>query len=68
MAKLILGDHAGTQELLDAMKKGSGATKKLQMNIPENLHKEFKMACLAEDKEMTEVCLELVRNWLASRK
>ncbi|MEY8773048.1 plasmid partition protein ParG [Erwinia sp. ACCC 02193] len=68
MAKMELGNHAGTQTLLDALKKGSGATKKLQMNIPEDLHKEFKMACLMEGKEMTEVCLELVRTWLAQRK
>ncbi|WP_080480324.1 plasmid partition protein ParG [Serratia marcescens] len=38
--------------------------KKLQMNINEDQHKRFKLACLRQDKEMTEITIVLISNWL----
>ncbi|EDG3400856.1 hypothetical protein B6T80_23165 [Salmonella enterica subsp. enterica serovar Newport] len=44
-----------------------GATesvKRLQMMIPADMHKRFKMACIAQDKEMTVMIQEILTNWL----
>ena len=61
MSKMKLGNHKATNTALDALKKPAGATRKLQMNIPEELHLAFKLAC------MTQVNIELIQNWLKSR-
>ncbi len=38
--------------------------KRLNMNIPEDLHKRLKRYCVEVDKQMTEVVLELVEDFL----
>ncbi|HFL8732456.1 TPA: plasmid partition protein ParG, partial [Escherichia coli] len=43
-----LGNHKATNTALDALKKPAGATRKLQMNIPEELHLAFKLACVED--------------------
>ncbi|ECL5469482.1 hypothetical protein FTH31_23615 [Salmonella enterica] len=70
MSKILMksGRHNKLPDAIEAVKKPSLPTKKLQMNIPENIHKEFKLACLREDKEMTEVVLSLINHWLESEK
>lgn len=67
MGKFSLGSHNGTDEIVKEINKGSGRTKKLQMNIPEELHTRFKLACVAEQTEMTEVCVQLLNDWLKAR-
>lgn len=42
--------------------------KRLQLNIPVELHHEFKLACVAGRIEMTDVVVELVKQWLEGRK
>lgn len=70
MPKILMksGRHNKLPDAIEAVKKPALPTKKLQMNIPENIHKEFKLACLREDKEMTEVVLSLITHWLESEK
>ena len=62
--KMKLGNSKATPLALDAVKKPGMPTKKLQMNIAEDLHKSFKLACLEEDRDMTEVTIELIEKWL----
>lgn len=38
--------------------------KRLQMNIPDELHKKFKRYCFEEEKQMTEVVLKLIEDFL----
>lgn len=70
MSKILMksGRHNKLPDAIEAVKKPALPTKKLQMNIPENIHKEFKLACLREDKKMTEVVLSLINHWLESEK
>ncbi|HGJ5899507.1 plasmid partition protein ParG [Arsenophonus apicola] len=62
--KMKLGNHKSINIALDAVNNPSLPTKKLQINIPERLHKEFKIACLNHDKEMTEITIMLIEKWL----
>ncbi|PAV01460.1 hypothetical protein CBG25_16555 [Arsenophonus sp. ENCA] len=62
--KMKLGNHKSVNDALEAVNKPSVPTKKLQINIPEKLHKEFKIACLNHDKEMTEITMMLIKKWL----
>ncbi|MFA4105782.1 plasmid partition protein ParG [Serratia nevei] len=62
--KMKLGQHKQLNPALQAIQAPKGLTKKLQMNIDEDLHKRFKLACLKQDKEMTEITVELIVNWL----
>lgn len=59
-----LGNNAHLNKALSAIKKPSLPTKKLQMNMPEELHKQFKLACLSNEVDMTSVVTELIENWL----
>jgi hypothetical protein len=38
--------------------------KKLQMNIPDDLHKRLKRYCVETDKQMTEIVLKLIEDFL----
>ena len=38
--------------------------KRLSMNIPENLHKRLKRYCVETDKDMTDVVLKLIEEFL----
>lgn len=62
--KMKLGKHKQLDTALHAIQTPKGLTKKLQMNIDEDLHKRFKLACMKQDKEMTEITIELISNWL----
>lgn len=62
------GENKATNRALAAMKKPALPTKKLQMNIPEDLHRAFKMACLKRDMDMTEVNVSLLESWVAANK
>lgn len=59
-----LGNNAHLNKALSAIKQPSLPTKKLQMNMPEELHKQFKLACLSNEVDMTSVVIELIENWL----
>lgn len=59
-----LGNNAHLNRALSEIKQPSLPTKKLQMNMPEELHKRFKLACLSNEVDMTSVVIELVENWL----
>lgn len=66
--KMKLGQNRATPGAVDAVMKPAVITKRLQMNIPEDLHKEFKKACVDDDVEMTDVVTQLVTNWLKERQ
>ena len=59
-----LGKHNSIAKALVAVDKPKMITKKLQMNIDESLHRRFKIACLKQDKEMTEITTQLIEEWL----
>ncbi|MGD0309094.1 MAG: plasmid partition protein ParG [Acidobacteriota bacterium] len=42
--------------------------KRLSMNIPENLHKKLKRYCVDVDKDMTDVVLKLVEEFLTKEE
>lgn len=42
-------------------------TRRLNGEIPEQLHKDVKIAAVKEDKSMTKVMIEALREWLAAR-
>lgn len=65
-SKMELGKNRATNSALQAMAKPSLPTKKLQMNVPEDLHRAFKMACLKHDRDMTDVTVSLIEKWLAA--
>jgi hypothetical protein len=61
--KMKLGNkHHSINKVLSDMEKPK--LKKLQMNVDETLHRDFKMECLKQDREMTEVVVELIKDWL----
>ncbi|KAB7683134.1 chromosome partitioning protein ParB [Plesiomonas shigelloides] len=62
--KMKLGNHKQLNAALSAVAKAKSPTKKLQMNISEDLHKRFKLACLKNEREMTDVTIELINGWL----
>lgn len=62
--KMKLGQNRATFNAIEAVKNPYMPSRKLQMNIPEDLHKAFKLACLKQDRDMTEVNIELIENWL----
>lgn len=62
--KMKLGNHKQLNAALSAVAKAKPSTKKLQMNISEDLHKRFKLACLKNEREMTDVTIELINGWL----
>lgn len=66
--KMKLGQNRATTLAVGAVLKPNVITKRLQMNIPETLHKEFKKACLDEDVEMTDVVIEMLNDWLKAKK
>ena len=66
--KMKLGDHKQLDVALNAVSKAKLPTTKLQMNIDEDLHKRFKLACFQHDREMTEVTIELISTWLNSNE
>lgn len=65
--KMKLGKNRDTSEAVKSLQQATGLTKKLQMNVPEDLHKAFKLACLQEDRDMTDVTISLISQWLDSR-
>ncbi|MGR5187773.1 plasmid partition protein ParG [Photobacterium damselae] len=64
--KMKLGKHNGINRVLNELQ--TKKTKKLQMNIDEDLHKQFKLECLKEEKDMTEVVIDLIHQWLSSKQ
>lgn len=62
--KMKLGQHKQLDPVLQAIHTPKGITKKLQMNINEELHKRFKLTCIKQDREMTEVTTTLIISWL----
>jgi hypothetical protein len=62
--KMKLGQNRATETAVNAIRKPVVLTKKLQMNIPEDLHKDFKLACMKQDSDMTEVVVGLIEEWL----
>lgn len=65
---MTLGKNRATSNALKAMAKPSLPTKKLQMNVPEDLHRAFKMACLKQDRDMTDVTVSLIEKWIAANQ
>lgn len=65
---MTLGKNRATGNALKAMEKPSLPTKKLQMNVPEDLHRAFKMACLKQDRDMTDVTVSLIEKWIAANQ
>ncbi len=49
------GGNSDTKSVIASMKKQKGPVKKLQVNINEDLHRQFKSACVARNVDMTEV-------------
>lgn len=63
-----LGQNKSTATALNALKRPAMPTKKLQMNVPEDLHRAFKMACLKHDRDMTDVTISLIEKWIAANE
>lgn len=42
----------------------TGVTKRVQVDIPEELHKRFKVACNMRDESMSKVLADYVEEWL----
>ena len=66
--KMKLGMSKATVQAVDAISKPALPTKKLQMNIPEDLHKSFKLACLKQDRDMTDVTVALITEWMKNNQ
>jgi len=66
--KMKLGKSNAQSEALASLANPALPIKRLQVNIPEDLHKRFKLACLHQDLEMTDVVKELVKNWLETHE
>lgn len=60
-----LGSHSETKKIVASMKNYKGVTKKLQMNINEDLHRRFKIQCAAQSTDMTTVIEEFITDWLS---
>ncbi|HHR6038813.1 plasmid partition protein ParG [Providencia sp.] len=63
-----LGQHTQINKAVTAIHKPILPTKKLQMNMPEELHKRFKLECLSKEVDMTSVVIELIEGWLEDNK
>ncbi|RRW59589.1 hypothetical protein EGJ48_23105 [Pantoea dispersa] len=66
--KMKLGSSKSTTLAVEAINKPALPTKKLQMNIPEDLHKSFKLTCLKQDRDMTDVTVSLISEWLKNNE
>lgn len=68
--KLLMkgGQNRQLSSAIDAIKKPALPTKKLQMNIPEELHHRFKFSCLKKNIDMTDIVISLVVQWLAENE
>ena len=53
------------ETLREEMSAGS-KTVKFSMNIPRSLHKEFRKKCFLEDKDMKDVLLEAIEQYMKS--
>ena len=42
---------------------GEGPTVRLNLNMPQELHRAFKLACVAQDVTISEVVTRLVQEW-----
>ncbi|OLF56803.1 hypothetical protein BTN33_22720 [Aeromonas veronii] len=58
------GGNSDTKSVIASMKKQKGPVKKLQVNINEDLHRQFKSACVAKNVDMTEVVEAAILAWL----
>ncbi|ETO41299.1 plasmid partition protein ParG [Morganella sp. EGD-HP17] len=69
-SKLLMksGQNRQLSSAIDAIKKPSLPTKKLQMNIPEELHQRFKFSCLKQNVDMTDIVISLVIQWLTENE
>lgn len=63
-----LGQNKSTASALNALKRPAVPTKKLQMNVPEDLHRAFKIACLKNDRDMTDVTVSLIQQWITDHE
>ena len=55
-----------TPEAPRPMKPGKPA--RLNVDLPADLHRQFKTACAAEGVKMAEVVAEMVQSWTAARR
>ncbi|HFW4592834.1 TPA: plasmid partition protein ParG [Salmonella enterica subsp. enterica serovar Aberdeen] len=64
--KPIRGGNRDTGKALAAIEKVKPA--RLQLNIHPDLHKMIKTICFNQEIEMSDVVLDLLRDWLLSEK
>ena len=48
-----------------ALSKGANDTTRLNANISKDLHKEFQIACLKQDDNMTNVLVNFIKKYVA---
>lgn len=66
--KMKFGTNRDTPQAVAKLMSGNaGAKKRFQINVDAEIHKAFKMACIEDETEMSDVIIELVENWLRER-
>ncbi|EBD1090388.1 hypothetical protein FNU33_22350 [Salmonella enterica] len=63
--KPIRGGNLDTGKALAAIEKPKVA--RLQLNIHPDMHKAFKTVCFHEEKEMSDLVLEFVYEWIKAK-
>lgn len=62
---MTLGEHKQVDKVIEKAKKRPVADSvRIQVYANPELHKAFKMACLSEDTNMTDVITDLITDWL----
>ncbi|EKL3440994.1 hypothetical protein PRA02_004697 [Salmonella enterica] len=67
MAKSVmkLGEHKNAEKVIKDAEKINPA--RLQLNIHPAMHKAFKTVCFHEEKEMSDLVLEFVYEWIKAK-
>jgi hypothetical protein len=60
-------DNAPEQVDVQASKSKNPAFQRTTVYLPKDLHKKFKVTAMNEEKEMSDIMIELIEQWLNSR-
>ena len=58
------GKSTGREEVSEIKKAEEGVTKRMNLNVPLELHNSFKSVIAAQGENMTDVLLEFIRNYV----
>ena len=65
-AKTTRSYNKAKEEALEAVK--AEQTIRLNINVPQSLHRKFKLCAVEEDKDMTQILLKLIEKYIQKKQ